>query len=135
MRAQSAPTVTDVFAAWWRPFADDETDPPWRNYLCIVARLASATSGEAWHQRHFGSSDLEFHDALAATLPGVGREAVEAGFRYARVLFGEVLLVRCGKSGGPARAPGFREEDIDRLIGFVSAGMRGMSRSMAIAAD
>jgi AcrR family transcriptional regulator len=135
MRAQAAPTVADVFAAWWAPFADHETDPRWGNYLCIVARLGAAASGEAWHQRHFGAADREFHDALAATLPGARREDVEAGFRYARVLFGEVLLVRCGKSGGPARAPGFREEDIGRLIRFASAGLRGLTRSLAIAAD
>jgi hypothetical protein len=60
---------------------------------------------------------------------------VEAGFRYARSLFGEVLLHRCGKTGGTCCPRGFREDDIDRMICYLASGMRGLSRSVAIAAD
>src|SRR4029453_9085802 len=64
--------VEDILGAWWRPFGDVnvETDLPWSNYLCVVARLASAADGEAWHQRYFGVIDREFQRALAEALPG-----------------------------------------------------------------
>src|SRR4030095_6606796 len=60
--------VEDILEAWWRPFGDvdAELDPPWSNYLCVVARLASAPDGEVWHERYFGSIDRDFPLALAA---------------------------------------------------------------------
>lgn len=95
--------------------------------LCIVARLASAADGEVWHQRYFGTIDRDFQTALAQALPCASRDDVEAGFRYSRSLFGEVLLHRCGKTGGTCRPRGFREEDIDRLIRYLGGGMRGLA--------
>ena len=129
--------VEDILTAWWQPFGDVnvELDRPWSNYLCIVARLASAPDGEAWHQRYFGEIDRDFQLALAEALPATPHDDVEAGFRYARSLFGEVLLYRCGKTGGSCRPRGFREDDIDRMICYLGSGMRGLSRPVAIAAD
>jgi hypothetical protein len=98
-------------------------------------RLASAPDGEAWHQRYFGEIDRDFQLALAEALPATHRDDVEAGFRYSRSLFGEVLLYRCGKVGGTTRPRGFREDDIDRMICYLGSGMRALSRPVAIAAD
>ena len=127
--------VEEILDAWWRPFSeiDPESDLPWSNYLCAVARLASAADGEAWHQRYFGNIDREFHAALAEALPRTHRDDVEAGFRYSRSLFGEVLLHRCGKAGGTCRPRGFREDDIDRMIRYLGSGLRGLAGKISLA--
>jgi AcrR family transcriptional regulator len=137
VRVRPACKTEDILQAWWRPFEEMniEADRPWSNYLCVIARLASAEDGEAWHQRYFGIIDRDFHAALTASLPGTHRDDVEAGFRYARSLFGEVLLHRCGKSGGTCRPRGFREDDIDRLICYLGSGMHGLTGKVAMAAD
>ena len=134
--ARPAFQVEDILEAWWRPFGemDLESDRPWGNYLCVVARLASAADGEAWHQRYFGIIDLEFRTALAKVLLRANRDDVEAGFRYSRSLFGEILLHRCGKNGGTCRPRGFREEDIDRLIRYLGGGMRGLTGRLSLVA-
>lgn len=137
LRAGVERATEDVLHAWWRPFADlDRPDAsPWRNYLCVIARLASARDGDEWYQRYFGIIDRDFQRALAETLPAHDADATDAGFRYARTLFGEVLLHRCGKAGGACVPRGFREADTDRLIGFVASGMRAIARNVAEAAD
>jgi AcrR family transcriptional regulator len=137
LRDRRTVTAEDVLGAWWRPFAhmDAESDRPWNNYLCVVARLASAPDGETWHQRYFGAVDRDFESALAACLPGLAQADIEAGFRYARSLFGEVLLHRCGRSGGSCRPSGFREDDMGRLVRYLGSGMRGLAAGVAIAAD
>jgi AcrR family transcriptional regulator len=137
VRVRATRKVEDILGAWWQPFGDidAERDLPWSNYLCVVARLASAAEGEVWHQRYFGTIDRDFQGAFSEVLPATDRDDVEAGFRYARSLFGEVLLHRCGKAGGTCRPCGFREDDIDRMICYLASGMRGLSRTVAIAAD
>lgn len=135
VRVRGRPAVEDVLKAWWQPFADVdlESDRPWSNYLCVIARLASAADGEAWHQRYFGDVDRDFRRALSDALPGVHVDDIEAGFRYSRSLFGEVLLHRCGRTGGTCRPCGFREDDIGRLICYQGNGMRGLARTLAAA--
>ena len=130
-------TVEDVLHAWWEPFGDLHLlgDLPWRNYLCVVARLASAKDGNDWYQRYFGTVDRDFQRALGEALPAQEQDGIDACFRYARTLFGEVLLHRCGKLGNECVPRGFRESDTDRLIGFVADGMRGLPREVAVAAD
>jgi AcrR family transcriptional regulator len=137
VRARPSPSVEDILEAWWLPFGarDLLDDTPWSNYLCIVARIATATDGEAWYQRYFGIVDRDFHRALDEALPGTHRDDVEAGFRYARNLMAEVLLYRCGKLGGACRPRGFREDDIDRLLSYLASGMRGLSGRIGLAAD
>ena len=137
LRKRGTLTVESILGAWWLPFAtpDNKSDPNWNNYLCLIARLATATEGEAWHQRYFGSIDRDFLTSLGQTLPNSNRDDIEAGFRYARCLFGEVLLHRCGKSGGSSRPPGFREHDIGRLIRYLGCGMRGLYTGVAVAAE
>lgn len=128
VRAQASLSVEDVMHAWWRPFADMQSgnDHAWRNYLCVIARLASSASGDEWHQRYFGAIDRDFHRALAEATPAADPLDVEAGFRYARTLFSEVLLHLCGKTGGRCVPRGFREDDLGRLIRYISNGMRGL---------
>lgn len=128
-RARAAWSIGDVLAAWWRPFRelDTQADRAWGNYLCTFARLASAADGEAWYQRYFGMSDRDFHRALAEAAPGAAREDLEAGFRYARTLFAEILLYQCGKTGGTCRPRGFRDDDVARALRFIEHGMRGIA--------
>lgn len=137
VRRSADPEVEDVLRAWWEPFGDLhlQEDLSWRNYLCIVARLASAPDGNDWYQRYFGTVDRDFQHALAETLPLNQQEDLDAGFRYARSLFGEVLLHRCGKLGGDCVPRGFREHDTNRLIGFVGSGLRGLAQNVMAAAD
>ncbi|MEO8752275.1 MAG: TetR/AcrR family transcriptional regulator [Casimicrobiaceae bacterium] len=130
-------TVEDVLHSWWEPFGGLhlQQDLPWRNYLCTVARLASAKDGNDWYQRYFGTVDRDFQRELGEILPTKEQDGVDACFRYARTLFGEVLLHRCGKVGGECVPRGFRENDTNRLIGFVADGMRGLARKVWAAAD
>ena len=137
VRIRASCKVEDILAAWWHPFGDLEEgrDLSWSNYLCVIARIASAAAGETWHQRYFGVIDCDFQTGLAEALPGTHRNDIEAGFRYSRSLFGEVLLHRCGKTGGTCRPRGFREDDIDRMICYLGSGMRGLARDLSMAAD
>ncbi len=130
-------TVEDVLRAWWYPFGDLhlQEELSWRNYLCVVARLASAPDGNDWYQRYFGTVDRDFQRALAEALQLNEQGDLDAGFRYARSLFGEVLLHRCGKMGSECVPRGFRENDTNRLIGFVASGMRWLAHDVAAAAD
>jgi AcrR family transcriptional regulator len=131
VRGKPSWSVGDVLDAWWRPFAalDAQEDPTWGNYLCTFARLAAAPDGEAWYQRYFGVSDRDFQQTLADALPQAQREDVEAGFRYARSLFSEILLYRCGKTGGSCRPRGYRDDDMDRALRYIEAGLRGVAAS------
>ena len=136
LRDQSSRTVDDVLRAWWRPFEelDLEHDAPWGNYLCTFARLGAAPEGETWYQRHFGGADRDFLNALSDAMPHAPREDVEAAFRYARTLFSEVLLYRCGKMGGTCRPRGFRDDDVERALRFVQAGISGVSPQPTLSA-
>ena len=136
LQDEPALSTEQVLRAWFAPFDDlrSDQDVPWRNYLCVIARLASAPDGNDWYQRHFGTVDRDFQRALWQTLPEHAHDVTDAGFRYARSLFGEVLLHRCGKSGGTCVPRGFRETDTERLIGFVACGLRGIAREPAVAA-
>ena len=129
VRGKPSWTVGDVLAAWWQPFItlDTHNDPHWGNYLCTFARLASAPDGEAWYQRYFGVADRDFQAALQDALPQAQREDLEAGFRYARSLYAEILLYRCGKTGGACRPRGYRDDDVDRAMRYIEAGLRGVA--------
>lgn len=129
LRTRGTWEVEDVLNAWWQPFnaiRRDDNDAPWRNYVCVIARLASAHDGDTWYHRYFADNDAEFVRMLAAALPDMDQADMEAGFRYSRVLFGEALLYRCGKSGGTCAPRGFREDDLARMIRYLAHGMRGV---------
>lgn len=129
LRARGSWDVEEVLTAWWQPFnviRRDDADAPWRNYVCVIARLASAHDGDEWQGRYFAKMDTEFVQMLDAALPAMERKDLEAGFRYSRALLGEALLYRCGKTGGTCAPRGFREDDIDRMIRYLAHGMRGV---------
>lgn len=128
IRARGTATVAEVLHAWWHPFVefDPAGDLPWSNYLCTFARLAAASQGESWYQRYFGVSDRDFLLALGQALPGAAPEDVEAGFRYARSLFAEIMLYRCGKTGGQCRPRGYRDDDVERAMRFIEHGLNGI---------
>ena len=124
-----APTAEDVLRAYWAPFGMPSAleDGEWRNYLCAVAWLSQAEEGDAWWSHQFGSIERAFREALARALPGVAPDAIERGFRYSRELLDDVLLRRCNKASGRCNAPpGLRENDVDGLIRFLSAGLEAL---------
>jgi AcrR family transcriptional regulator len=133
IRARAERSVGDVLRAWWKPFAEVSMDREgqWGNYLCAFARLGNAAEGETWYQRYFGIADREFLDALAEAMPHAPHDDVEAAFRYARALLSEVLLYRCGKMGQSCRPRGFRDDDVERTLRFVEAGMAGIAATPA----
>jgi len=134
LRDRHTRSVADVLRAWWRPFEalDMDREAQWGNYLCTFARLGAAPEGETWYQRYFGNSDRDFLNALSEAIPHAPREDVESAFRYARTLFAEILLYRCGKMGGSCRPRGFRDDDVERALRFVESGMSGISPTPAV---
>ena len=92
-------TVEDVLRAWWYPFGDlhVQEDLQWRNYLCVVARLASAPDGNDWYQRYFGTVDRDFQRALAESLRSHDQCDLDAGFRYARACSVKCCSIAAGR--------------------------------------
>ncbi|MEP7062047.1 MAG: TetR/AcrR family transcriptional regulator [Betaproteobacteria bacterium] len=129
VRSKPAFTAEDVLYAYWLPFEGIECsdDSPWRNYLCVVARLADAADGSSWHDRYFSAAINDFKRALEQSLPGISDEHLDAGFGHARQIFDTALLHRCGKTPGHSVPRGYRAEDVDSLIAFLGAGMRRLS--------
>jgi AcrR family transcriptional regulator len=116
--------VDDVLWAYGRPFVSlDENGSPWRNYLCLVARLAGHDPTDGIMLRHFGSVYRECLAALRHALPGVDDASLGAGFRNCRLLLEHDALGRC-KAGGhaPAHIPKAEE-----LIAFLSGGLRALA--------
>lgn len=130
--ARSVWSVEDVLLAWWKPFGemDPAAEARWGNYLCMVARLGSANEGEAWYRRHFGPIDDAFRRAFRTALPATPEDDLDAGYRYARTLFGVILLHRCGRAGVAIRPRGYRDDDVERLITYLASGLKGLSRAL-----
>jgi AcrR family transcriptional regulator len=129
LRARGDWSVEDVLWAYGRPFAKlDEAGPsPWRNYLCLVARLAGHDPSDTIMMRHFGSVQRECLAALRHALPNVDDGALAAGFRNCRLLLEHDALARC-KAGGSAPAVIARFE---QLIAFLAGGLRSLAASPA----
>jgi len=125
LRAQGDWTVEDVLWAYGRPFAslDHDCTSPWRNYLCLVARLAGHDPSDAIMLRHFGSVYRECLAALRHALPGVDDAALAAGFRNCRLLLEHDALARC-KAGGTA--PPFTPSP-EELIAFLAGGLHALA--------
>ena len=121
LRARGDFRVEDVLWAYARPFASLEHDvtSPWRNYLCLVARLAGHDPSDQIMMRHFGSVYRECLTALRHALPGVEDSSLAAGFRNCRLLIEHDALARC-KAGG--NAPAFTPS-AEELIAFLAGGM------------
>jgi len=117
--------VDDVLWAYGRPFVtlDESGASPWRNYVCLVARLAGHDPTDTIMLRHFGSVYRECLQALRHALPGVDDAALSAGFRNCRLLLEHDALGRC-KAGGtaPQYVPTAQE-----LIAFLAGGMRALA--------
>jgi AcrR family transcriptional regulator len=125
LRARGEWSVEEVLWAYGRPFASlDQSGPStWRNYLCLVARLAGHDPSDTIMMRHFGSVHRECLAALRHALPSVDDAALAAGFRYCRLLLEHDALARC-KAGGNAPTVVARFE---QLIAFLAGGMRALA--------
>ena len=124
LRARGDWSVEEVLWAYGRPFVSlDESASPWRNYLCLVARLAGHDASDAIMMRHFGSVYRECLNALRHALPGVDDASLAAGFRNCRLLLEHDALGRC-KAGGnsPQVVP-----RADELIAFLAGGMHALA--------
>jgi AcrR family transcriptional regulator len=117
-------SVEDVLWAYARPFAmlDRDEPSPWRNYLCLVARLAGHDPSDSIMLRHFGSVYRECLAALRHALPTVDDNALAAGFRNCRLLIEHDALARC-RAGG--NAPPVTPSP-EQLIAFLAGGMRAL---------
>src|SRR6478609_3538275 len=117
--------IEDVLWAYGRPFAtlDDGEASAWRNYLCLVARLAGHDPSDSIMLRHFGSVYRECLSALRHALPGVDDAALASGFRNCRLLLEHDARARC-KAGAAAPAPIPTGE---QLIAFLAGGLRSLT--------
>jgi AcrR family transcriptional regulator len=132
LRASGDWTVEDVLWAYGGPFASLGQDiaPAWRNYLCLVARLAGHDPSDSMMMRHFGSVYRECLAALRYALPGVDEVALAAGFRNCRLLFEHDALARC-KAGGHAPA---LTTSAEQLIAFLAGGLRALATQSTVEA-
>ena len=125
LRARGHFDVEDVLWAYARPFVTLDqggTPPTWRNYLCLVARLAGHDPSDAIMLRHYGSVYRDCLAALRHALPGVDDSALTAGFRNCRLLIEHDTLARC-RAGGALQAATMRAE---QLVGFLAGGLRAL---------
>ncbi len=124
LRSRSHWTVEDVLWAYGGPFAslNDEAPSPWRNYLCLVARLAGHDPSDTILMRHFGSVHRECLLALRHALPAADEAALTAGFRNCRLLLEHDALARC-KAGGNAPTV---VANFEQLIAFLAGGLRSL---------
>jgi AcrR family transcriptional regulator len=129
LRAAGAWTVEDVLIAIWQPFAvlDASSDPAWRNYLCIVARLASHAHGDELYSRHFAPIERECIDLLHRALPGMTEGEIARGLRFCRLLFERELATRCAECVDLEE----QRRRSDRMIAFLAGGLRAMQSDVA----
>lgn len=127
LHARGAWSVEDVVAALWRPFAalGGTIDAGWRNYLCLVARVASAD--DALAERHFGDVERQALRALRTVLPGATDEALAFGLRITKMLFEREVVARCRRM----LDAGVRAERDRRLEAFAAAGLRALAPMLA----
>ncbi|HSV17902.1 MAG TPA: TetR/AcrR family transcriptional regulator [Casimicrobiaceae bacterium] len=123
-------TVEDVLWAMWQPFAvlDASTDKAWRDYLCLVARLASYERGDELFSRHFGAIERECLYALRRALPEATDEELERGLRHCRLLFERELMTRCSHC---APNPEDQRRGSERLVAFLAGGLRALQAEVA----
>jgi len=130
LREHGVWTVEDVLWAIWQPFAvlDASSDRSWRNYLCVVARLASFEKGNELFSRHFAPVERECLYALRRALPAPTDDELVRGFQYCRLLFERELMSRCSECATSADEQRRRSE---RLIGFLAGGLRALQSEVA----
>ena len=136
VRLQPSFTVDAVLSAWWHPFGNFELDDGgWRNYLCVVARLASAPDGDDWHARSFRCCRSGLSRCAGGCDAGRYRRGPGGRFPVRAMPVRRSPLLRCGKAGGARRPQGFREADVPRLIRYLSSGFAGLQQTLSAAAD
>ena len=125
LREHGVWTVEDVLWAFWQPFAvlDATSDQAWRNYLCVVARLASYERGSELFSRHFAPVERECLYALRRALPAPTDDELARGFHYCRLLFERELMSRCSECAPDRETQQRRSE---RLIAFLAGGLRAL---------
>jgi len=130
VRANGSWTVEDVLWATWQPFAvlDSGSDPTWRNYLCMVARLASYERGEELYGRIFGLYEAQCREALQRALPALSQDELARGLRYCRLIFERELRERCG---GLAPDAAQQQRRSEQLISFLAGGLRSLHTEVA----
>lgn len=118
-------TVEDIVGALWQPFSalGGALDGGWRNYLCLVSRLAGDERGEELLRRYFDDVARAAHRALRAVLPDADDDSLRTGLRFTHVLFEQESIARC-RSGYPAER---RLLDNPRLVSFAAAGLRELA--------
>jgi AcrR family transcriptional regulator len=129
LRGNGVWTVEDVLWAFWQPFAvlDASADGAWRNYLCVVARLASYDKGDELFSRHFAAVEREALYALHRALPASSEEDLARGLRHCRLLFERELMERCAAPVDVAE----QRRRTERLIAFLAGGLRAMQAELA----
>jgi AcrR family transcriptional regulator len=122
-------TVEDVVAALWQPFSPlgSAIDEGWRNYLCLIARLANNPRCEKSLDRYFGDVITAALRALQGALPEADESSLRTGLRFARALFENEALSRC-RSDCPAER---RALDDRRVVTFAAAGIRSLAGALA----
>jgi AcrR family transcriptional regulator len=117
-------TVEDVVAALWHPFTAlrGPVDGGWRNYLCLVARLASDPRGAPLISRHLEGAAQFALDALRGALPAASRQTLKEGLRLVQTLFEQESLARCR-----SETRGEADRDDARLVAFAAAGLRALA--------
>jgi AcrR family transcriptional regulator len=125
LRARGDWTVEDVLWAYGGPFSGIDRSGPseWRNYLCLVARLAGHDPSDTILMRHFGSVHRDCLSALRHALPDTDDATIAAGFRNCRLLLEHDALARC-KAAGTTSAP---IGDFEQLIAFLAGGLRALA--------
>jgi AcrR family transcriptional regulator len=133
LRANGVWTVEDVLWAIWQPFAvlDSSSDPAWRNYLCVVARLASHEQGDAMYTRHFAPIERECVSLLRRALPHPTEEEIARGMRYCRLLFERELTTRCSESLDRDT----QRRRSERLVAFLAGGLRSLQADVTRATN
>lgn len=130
LQANGVWTVEDVLWAFWQPFAvlDASSDRGWRDYLCVVARLASYDRGDELFSRHFEPIERACLDALRRALPAAGEDELARGLGYCRLLFERELMTRCADA---TPDPATQRRRCERLIAFLAGGLRALQTEVA----
>ena len=97
--------VEDIVAALWQPFSalGGALDGGWRNYLCLVARLAGRRSRRRIARPLLRRRDARRAARAAHCASGRGRRRRCArALRFMRILFEQESLARCRKAIRPS---------------------------------
>lgn len=125
-------TVEDVIAALWQPFASigGAIDEGWRNYLCMVARLANDSRGDESLPLHFGEVEQAALQAMRAALVegDTDEPTLRKGLKLTRILFEHEAVARCRNASPPQR----RALDDRRIVAFAAAGVRSLTGLSAL---